>query len=291
MCILAIIGACAPAGAHDGVERQREPRIEVFSEYEAFVNALQEEDGGRGRSESARRALAEYENTIAKRAKLPDETLRKYGYTAEQIALLKAYDAGVLRFAEIAADTSATLTTWLTCSVHTTTEYTITYEWCWNILPAYAGDASVALTYDGITGSSSGLEPLLSSYRSRVNYFYVDRGYFYQTETGSLGLIGKCFSTEFPSQKRNSEDRAYVWPKTGTLTVTIAPAVSGGNTFAAVRADAAYGQAMDSGASPSLVVDIFFGFRPVTFASPSASVTYGRKQTIFYNDGSSIEVF
>ena len=47
--------------------------------------------------------LAEYESSLSQLAKLPDETLCSYGYTSEQIALLKVCDAGTLSFTEIAA--------------------------------------------------------------------------------------------------------------------------------------------------------------------------------------------
>ena len=86
------------AASVEGPER----REETFLEYE-------------GAAMEGEESLAAYEELLEKRAGLSEETLAAYGYTGEQIALLRAFQAGEKTFREVAAATSACLTTRLCC--------------------------------------------------------------------------------------------------------------------------------------------------------------------------------
>lgn len=273
------------------------PIVQTFSEYESLLEivngaSIMPANASNVDYELAAEALEEYKYQIEERAKLPENILTAYGYTEEQITLLKKYLAGEKSFEEIAALTSAQLTTEIQCLQHTETLYSISYGWRWSSVPLTLSSDAVAFTYNGIRNSSDPIDVKLNSYSSNINYYDRITGAFYTAERGNFDVTNNYVTAEFQCEKMNSTGNDYVWAKTGVINVSISPTVPGaGNALSAVRVQGAYGHTVTPNSEVSVSVTISAGRLNCTIdfsvSTPSGIVeTWGKKQFVYYNDGS-----
>lgn len=235
--------------------------------------------------------LEEYKEAFDIRAKLDVETLRGMGYSSTEIDILQKYKNGECTFEEAATRAAAVLTPKLTCTTHTEEKYTIKYSWEWDKTPVGLGEDGFAMGLYGIDDQSDGFVTKLDSSSAQITYYYTDSTY-YKNEIPTKDISSNTVSAKFDSYKLSDLGDRWVWAKKGFVSMSVSPAVSGGKTFAAVRAAGEYGHSSraSSGIDISVTVDVKTGDITATF-SPSSSgtvTTYGKKQIIFYNDGSKV---
>lgn len=292
--VVFMLSLCIPVAAVSDSEME----VESFSisEYEMVLRSHQEwlEEKSRNVAENAEMQsdpLEDYKDFLNERAALPEEVLRGYGYSDEQIDILKQYNRGELSFDEAARSSSAYLNGSLYCGTHTTTKYSVTYSWEWDILPDGLGQDGFGLGVYGIDSQSAGFDTRLESSAASVTYYYMT-GTRYRSENVSKTPNTNNISAKFDSYKIADSGDRWVWAKSGTVTIVIVPTVSGGKQFAAVRARGEYSHSSNDDIQLSLGISVnvltgSIGFSASISNGSSGSINQcGVAQAVFYNNGS-----
>lgn len=286
-------------GLEETAERSGSQTVESKSEYQMAIEETQRMEAcaeanpqsGNDSSVQAKTPLEEYKEAFDVRAEMDTETLSGMGYSSAEIDILQKYKNGECTFEEAATRAAAVLTPSLTCTTHTKERYVVKYSWEWDKTPVGLGEDSFAMGLYGIDNQSDGFVTKLNSSTAAVTYYYTDNTY-YKVEYPDKDVSSNTVSTKFDSYKLSDLGDRWVWAKKGYITMTVSPAVSGGKTFEAVRAAGEYGHSSKNSAQIdiSVSVDVITGDITATFSiAPSSSGTvtpYGKKQIIFYNDGS-----
>ena len=226
----------APA---EGLER----REEIFLEYESAASAGEE-------------SLAAYEELLKKRAGLPEETLTAYGYTGEQIALLRAFQTGERTFQEVAAATSACMTTRLCCLRQTQKYYALSWGWKWSAVPLFGAGDGAALLCCPLRDAARGIGVRLEAYSSNVNYYSKKTGTLACTWRGDLGESNVCFlSAAFPCEAERSLLTDGLLVRSGVLYLALTPIVPGAeNNIARMQVRTGYGHTLSSDPGAALSI-------------------------------------
>lgn len=227
------------ASPAEGPER----REEIFLEYESAASAGEE-------------SLAAYEELLKKRAGLPEETLTAYGYTGEQIALLRAFQTGERTFQEVAAATSACMTTRLCCLRQTQKYYALSWGWKWSAVPLFGAGDGAALLCCPLRDAARGIGVRLEAYSSNVNYYSKKTGTLACTWRGDLGESNVCFlSAAFPCEAERSLLTDGLWARSGVLYLALTPIVPGAeNNIARMQVRTGYGHTLSSDPGAALSI-------------------------------------
>lgn len=155
-------------------KNQNTTTINTMSEYEIAVQeSLQFQRSG----QSGEDPLAAYERAFKKLCELPADMLMNNGYSSEEVSLMKAYLSGSVSFDVAAMRASASLSSDLRCTKHTSTQYTCVYSWEWDKIPAGEDTAGYALTMVGINENSQSIETKKVAQNSSVYYYYIKTNY------------------------------------------------------------------------------------------------------------------
>lgn len=227
------------ASPAEGPER----REEIFLEYESAASAGEE-------------SLAAYEELLKKRAGLPEETLTAYGYTGEQIAFLRAFQTGERTFQEVAAATSACMTTRLCCLRQTQKYYALSWGWKWSAVPLFGAGDGAALLCCPLRDAARGIGVRLEAYSSNVNYYSKKTGTLACTWRGDLGESNVCFlSAAFPCEAERSLLTDGLWARSGVLYLALTPIVPGAeNNIARMQVRTGYGHTLSSDPGAALSI-------------------------------------
>lgn len=281
------VTATAAYETDTGVETTSGLNLEPKSEYQM---ALEETQRTRARM-GTKTPLEEYKEAFDVRARMDADTLRSMGYSEEEIAILQEYNDGNCSFEEAATKASAVLTPSVSSSMHTGEKYSVTYSWEWDRIPTGLGQDGFAMGLCGIDDQSMGFITKVDIFTASVTYYYTDN-VKYKSESPEKTITTSGVSAKFQSYKMDDARDRWVFAKKGTMTAIITPAVTGKTKFAAVRVVGGYGHSSTTRTkiNVSVKVDVKSGDVTTTFTVSSSSsgtvTTYGKKQVIFYNDGS-----
>lgn len=233
--------------------------------------------------------LEEYERALRIRASLSSAELVGMGYTEEEVELLKKFEDGRISFQEIAPRATATLTTDLEALSHTASRYSVRYNWSWSVPPTVLGKDGVSFGLYGIDSSSNAFDTKIDSKTSVVRYYYLD-GRYHTSKSFPLETTARTVSGKFDTFIMDNTQSDRVWAKEGYITVAISPTVSGGSSFAAVRARAEYGHSTQGNTNVNISISVnpVAGEITIRFSvsSGTGSVSaMGQKQKVFYNNG------
>ena len=295
--ILLSMALCLPmlsstfAAAEETEDLNLNQDVEVTNQVEyqmAVEKTAQMESHGTEAQEDGMTPIEEYKEEFDKRAAMPSEILSGMGYSDEEIAMLESYRKGEIPFETAAIATEAALASSLVCTTHSSDRYIVQYTWEWDKTPLGLGEDSFSMGLYGINASSVGIVTKLNSASLTVRYYYTD-GTYYKIEAPSKTTSANSVSASFDSYKQDSTGSRWVWAKKGTLIMNISPAVNG-VALAAVRAAGEYGHSDKRTATVNVSVSVNMLTGTITMsysvAPSSASVKiHGRKQYIFYNDG------
>lgn len=288
---------CVPSFAISAEDSEIDESGFSVSEYEMVLNAQQDWIAAQGiqvqseNAESTPAPLEEFQKSFDARAKLPTDVLKGYGYSDEKISILKQYEKGEIPFEVAAMSASARLVGNIYCGTHMATKYSLTYEWEWDVLPNGLGRDGFGLGLQGIDNQSDGFNTKIDSSAASVTYYYMT-GTRYRAENVSKSPNTNTISATFDSYKLTDSGDRWVWAKSGYLTMTISPTVSGGKQFAAVRARGEYSHSSNDKIDLNLAISVDVISGNITFA---ASISNGKsgniqqcgiRQIVFYNDGS-----
>ena len=234
--------------------------------------------------------LEDYKERLDERAGLPEDVLSGYGYSGEQIEILKQYENGEISFETAARATSANLSGSLYCGTHTKKKYAVTYNWTWDVLPNGLGQDGFGLGLYGVADDSRGFDTRMESTAASVTYYYTT-GTRYRSESVSKTPNTNMLTAVFDSYKLSDAGDRWVWAKEGYMTIVIVPTVPGGKQFESVRARGEYSHSTNEDIELSLSISVDIASETIVF-TPSISngesgevSQEGIRQIIFYNDG------
>ena len=263
----------------------------VESEYDIVLQELQslELEAQKTHKPIARNPLLEYEQEMKKRAELSESQLLGYGYTEQQIQLLKQYDAGEKTFDQIAPHTSATLTTDLQATKHTEKAYILRYTWEWSAVPTVTASDKVAIGTYGFNSAGNQVNHKMDGRSATVYYKYFNGTQAETTHPSTTLKENLGVESTIVMLKKDNDNADNIWAKGGQLTCSISPLGTNGK-FNGVRAKGSYGHASKTAnISTAIAVNPIMQTISISFKlTVSGTVTTrGEKQKVFYNNGDS----
>lgn len=296
--VLALFITTIPcASAADVSADQAAPVTTISSEYEMAIKESYEwelKQATIGNPSTEPDPLETYEAAFWERAQLPVDTLLQYGYSEDEVQILKAYAQGQIPFETAAPLASASLSGTLSCGIHTTSKYVIQYNWTWDKVPTGLGEDAAVLGAYGINQQSQSISTIMSAYSASVTYRYLDNGH-YRVESTDADYDTGAIVSRFETYKLDDLGHEYVWAKSGTISMTLIPVV-GSVQFAAAKAYGEYGHAGKSHIS----IDATLRFNPATglitaiFTAnkEDAVITkLGKNLVTFYNNGDRVDEY
>ncbi len=165
------------------------------------------------------------ENYLLELKGMTSEELYYYGYTDEQIAILRNYNGESLENASEMRAVLSTLTISFTGIYHYTNQYRITVNWYWSTKPS-----SFSLTRDGTAAlawvaSGSGGTAINSQYNSSPSYctvWYYDGSGITQTYNSPMTVINP-----YSGVRSTHISMSTSWAKSGQMTVEVNSVDSG----------------------------------------------------------------
>lgn len=113
------------------------------------------------------------EAELLRRASLPTEVLKNYGYSDEAIRILREYDGSRLEQNPQLRNASATLRGSIEFSTVMRTKVVVVYSWVWDMYPLVAADDIAAVRWDGTyeNGLTNNMKLDMDSTYALVNYY------------------------------------------------------------------------------------------------------------------------
>lgn len=249
-----ILSCSTPTFARDNSEMQLESSDELMvdnfisfepvSELEMYfdlIDASTSELKARGVTTKQINELKSinFEEGFLEQSKLPEEVLLNFGYTEEQVKLIKNYDGSPITRDSAMVKASATIGAGVTLNTSSTSRYKFTYSWVWTGKPISNGTDICAMRWSAYSSSGSPLGASIGTTDSSVEYydFYGD---LYEYETPSITEDDDSIYITFPLEKKDSNGDEYVWAKEGYLKATINKLGTSGMDFVRIRG--AYGR-------------------------------------------------
>lgn len=254
--------------------------FEPVSELEMYFDLIESTDSElkeRGLTTTEIKELKEIniEEAFLEQAKLPEEVLLKYGYTDEQVELIKNYDGSPITRESKMFKASATISAGITLNTYGEDEYKFTYSWVWSGKPFNNGKDIVAMRWATYNSNANAVASTIRTKSSNVEYydFYGD---FYSSTSPSISSEEDSIYFTFPLEKKNDLGSEYVWAKEGYIKATVKKVAS---SLHYIRIRGSYGKS-----TTSIIPGITIGKEGVSFTfSPSTEVTMKGKDQAFFN--------
>ncbi len=169
-------------------------------------------------------AELDIEGAYYERAQLPESQLRAYGYTYEQIAILKAYDGSTITSDTPVVAASASCTGSASKVSASTSKIAFKYTWTWSSAPLFMRTDKVAVKWKAYNANSVAIDVNCSK-STTVNYYWLSSGNYNcdKNPTTSLINMNEGCSADVVMQyaKENNGNADSIWAKKGTTTVTL----------------------------------------------------------------------
>lgn len=268
----------------DELMEEKAISLEPISELEAYFDLIESSDSellkqGFTTNQIDELKAVNFEEGFLEQAKLPEETLLNYGYTEEQVELIKDYDGSPITRGSNMLKASATLTKSVILSSYSSDSYRFRYEWEWNGKPVSNGKDIVAMRWSTFNSNGSTIGSYISNEIANVEY-YNFKGYFEDDADPTVYEDDNSIYSYFPMEKKDKHGDEYIWAKEGFISARIERLGSQGMDYIRIRG--AYGKSTTS-AVPCISIsgsNVGFGF------SPSRKITEnGVKQVCYDKDG------
>ena len=170
------------------------------NEYDKIVAIRNEaaESNGTNIQENVSKEELEYilsdaiETELLRRASLPTDVLRNYGYSDEAIKILREYDGSRLEQNPQLRSVSATLSGSIEFSTRTRTKVVIVYSWSWDMYPVSAFEDIVAVSWDGTYENG-----LINNMILDMDSTYALVNYYNRYGIGDGGILEQVNYSEF----------------------------------------------------------------------------------------------
>lgn len=242
----------------------------------AIQRATSEELAGMGLTQAqVNEIVSSFEIALHERAALPEETLVGYGYTQDQIAALRSYNAVTVN--SIDGNTSLPLSTMraitgtctgeITSTYLTTTSATFKYTWSWDHAPIMKLKDSAAIRWLAFDSNGYDIDVTKTSDSSNINYYWNGSKRFSRTGTKEPDLEFNSLNLQFDESERfqsptTMTEEAYAGDGYIQVSVKLEPEVK--NTISYLKVAALYGHTTIGADYPSISLsptgDISIGF-------------------------------
>lgn len=148
--------------------------------------------------EEADEYVSLFQDALDARAALSEEELLDLGYTAQEVSLLKAYDAGAeLESTELSSIT-ATCTGFLTCTSADTKSASFCYNWCWDRCPLTRLQDAAAVVWYAYSPTGRAINVTEHCTTSLAYYDAASDTYHHQaTGTPQPGVVSGAINLQF----------------------------------------------------------------------------------------------
>lgn len=216
-------------------------------------------------------AEIDIEQAYYERAQLPEAQLRAYGYTDEQIVILKAYDGSTITSNSPVVAAAATCTGTVSAVSASTSKIVFRYNWSWSSAPLFMYTDKMAIAWKAFNSSSSEID-VNNTQSTSVRYLWTSTGGYCTTEflspSTSIDTFTGCsanITMQYPRERNGNAD--FIWAKSGSTTVTLTKVNS---NISYIKLSGSYGHT-----SIQIGISVSFGegsLPSISFA-PSTKVT------------------
>lgn len=169
-------------------------------------------------------AELDIESAYYERAQLPESQLRAYGYTDEQIAVLKAYDGSKITSDSPVVAAAASCTGSASKVSASTSKIAFKYTWTWSSAPVFMRTDKAAVKWKAYNSNSVEID-VNCSRSTTVSYYWLSLGSYNSAKNPTTSLINmnEGCSADIVMQyaKENNGNADSIWAKKGTTTVTL----------------------------------------------------------------------
>lgn len=255
----------------------------IYSENEMMIlsECSEEELEEKGFSEEEIDSLKkmDYRELLLERGQLPYETLKNYGYSNEQIRILKDYKGEKITKNSEILKAAATLSATPYITTYSREKIGIRFEWKWSLKPVYNMTDGIAIKWraslkDGIA------EGKATESFALIRYFNINTGKEDHVirKNANSSIQKQCADVTFPMLDVSANE---TWAKEGTFYLTVQSTNTGGN-LDHVSFFGSYGhKTISCTMTIHIVDDVMF---PV-FLPNSKVTTTNFVETIAYYDG------
>ena len=180
-----------------------------------------------------------YRQAFTERCAESEETLRDFGYSDDEISVMKAYLAGEETFEYAATRATSGVTGTLSCSKHTPAQYQLRYSFVWDKFPVNVADAAITLGANGYTGNMI-CEAILDRYSYNIAYVNSSGQATTASVKPTLKPNGAGLAANFPQITTSSDKSQNVWVRSGYLDMSVSPMDTSAGTFTKVRGYGSY---------------------------------------------------
>jgi len=182
-----------------------------------------------------------YNDLLLERAKLPRETLQKYGHTDSEINQLKQFASSNV----LSATSDSLARAAIACSGSlskvsaSSTSIKVKYSWSWNARPVFLGTDTVGMRWQAVRSDGTIISASATSKSAFVNYYSIDTGNLYTTSS-----FTPTSKTDFDAiyLEFNMQKSVGYWAKSGNMTATITK--DGSSPLYLVKVAAVYGHSI-----------------------------------------------
>ena len=170
---------------------------------------------------------------------------------------MRAFQAGEKAFREVAAATSACLTTRLCCLRQTQKYYVLSWGWKWSAVPLFGAGDGAALLCRPLRDAAGEIGVRLEAYSSNVNYYSKETGALVCVRRGDPGESSVCFlSAAFSCQAERSLLQDGLWARSGVLYLALTPIVPGAENRRSARMQVRTGYGHTLSSDPDAALSI-----------------------------------
>lgn len=201
----------------------------VVNEYEAFKylqTATAQELYNAGYTQNEVKVLKEfnYESALLERAKESEVRLTAYGYSNEEILILKSLlKEGAKVTEDILLALAAECETWYKCDKASVSSISLAYCWNWNKIPFFTHSDAVALRWRGVSEFGTNLILRRVAASCSIDYYYIASGQKEVTRSNEVVPDSgfDAVHTEFSLLTQKFDESTEAWAKGGNLSVTL----------------------------------------------------------------------
>lgn len=216
----------------------------TISEFDFILELREKSDGelkelGLSQNEIEKVKSNYLEQELLKRSKLPEETLKAYGYNDKQIELLRSYNGESINQGSVFMALSGSCDGYFTSGTCNSTTIRLRYNWEWTIVPVIKMTDKVVVRWQAVKKGGTVADATVTYAKAEVKYYYLPTGAYASDKdtlySGSGGSTVDYRSFNIPMIKDDN-----YWAKKGKVLITLSSSEAGFN-FKYADVGGAYG--------------------------------------------------
>ncbi len=227
-----------------------------------------------------------FQTALMERASLDKSVLKNYGYTENEISILKQISHGIMPMNDMSLRAVlAQCTGDFTINSRSSSQWTLVYTWTWDKAPLFLGNDSVGVSWGAYNSTSSNIDVLMTSSKAVGTCYNTITGVTYNKNLSrdqDADLNGVKYNFNMGTEGTDPND---YWVKNGSVTVTVKIATGSTAQIHYMKLCGLYGHAvMKITGSPSVTPgagDAAWGF---SFSASTSVQTLAVAKYAYYTD-------